>query len=301
MPPQSIDPTDRLDERDINQRLVAAGSRARVSVLDHCDSTNAVLAREPMGAQPNGTVVTTEVQANGRGRRGRAWIAPPGGSLALSMLWRFDRGAGALAGLPLAVGVAVVNALKRAGDCPVRLKWPNDVVCEGAKLGGILVETRIGSSGTGPVMAIIGVGLNLRLREVDHIALGTLGTPGDAVPRVSDLASILAPLPRRNELLANIVCELADTLAQFEAEGFKAFRAQWSALHAYGDTSVRILSANGAEFTAQVTGIADDGALIVKTVDGIRHLHAGEVSLRPAMEAGPALPPLDRNLCGANR
>ena len=273
-------PTDELDETAINRRLVGMRSCASVTVLDRCDSTNAALAHDAIAGRPNGTVITTAVQEQGRGRRGRTWIAPPGGSLALSMLWNFNRGASALAGLSLAAGVAVVTVLRRIGERPVSLKWPNDIVFNGAKLGGILVETRIGSSGAGPVVAIVGIGINVRLRDADRLAIAVSGC--DAVPaqQVADLASILGFVPSRNELLAQIVSELATALARFEREGFKAFRAPWTAMHAYQNESVAIAFADGSLLDAKAVGIADDGALIVETASGIRHVHAGEVSVR---------------------
>ncbi len=292
---------DRLDETDINRWLVAAGSRARVTVLDQCDSTNTVLAREANAARPNGTVITTEVQSNGRGRRGRTWIAPPGGSLALSMLWHFDRGAAALPGLSLAAGVAVVDAIKRAGgECPVALKWPNDIVCNDAKLGGILVETRIGASGVGPVVAIIGVGINMRLVGADHEALAARGADSAPSQPVTDVASVVTTVPSRNELLSQIVAALAIALAQFEVAGFKAFKTRWQALHVYQGRWVRIVSADGTWLAAQVAGIADDGALIIETASGIRHIHAGEVSLRSDALTDPHGKARDPSVCGAS-
>ncbi len=278
-------PTDKLDETAINQLLVDMRAGASVTVLDRCDSTNAQLAHDAVGGRPNGTVITAEVQELGRGRRGRTWIAPPGGSLALSMLWNFNRGASALGGLSLAAGVAVVTALRRIGQCPVSLKWPNDIVFNGAKLGGILVETRIGSSGAGPVVAIVGIGINVRLHDLDRVAISTSGDAAVPAQQVTDLASIVDFVPGRNALLAQIVAELATALARFEQEGFRAFRAPWMAMHAYQNESVRIAFADGSLLDAKAVGIADDGALIVETADGLRHIHAGEVSVRRVGES----------------
>ncbi len=278
-------PTDKLDETAINRLLVDLRACASVTVLDRCDSTNALLAHDAVAGRPNGTVITTEVQELGRGRRGRTWIAPPGGSLVLSMLWNFDRGATALAGLSLAAGVAVVTALRRIGQRPISLKWPNDIVFNGAKLGGILVETRTGSSGAEPVMAIVGIGINVRLRDLDRVAISASGDAAVPAQQVTDLASIVDCVPGRNELLAQIVAELATALARFELEGFRAFRTPWMAMHAYQNESVGIAFADGSLLDAKAVGIADDGALIVETAGGIRHIHAGEVSVRRVGES----------------
>jgi BirA family transcriptional regulator, biotin operon repressor / biotin---[acetyl-CoA-carboxylase] ligase len=269
--------TDLLDQTEINRQLANAGSCARVQVLDQCDSTNAVLGREAAGSA-DGMVVTTEVQTSGRGRRGRSWIAPPGGSLAFSMLWHFNRGALALSGLSLVAGVAVVSALARLGDVPLTLKWPNDILSAGAKLGGILTETRIGSSDSGPIAAIIGVGLNVRLSSDDYRAVA-VASKGAPYP-VTDLARIVAVLPSRNELLALIVTELASHLALFDREGFVAFQERWNGMHALRDQWVTVLDADGAAIDARAIGAAADGALIVDVAGERRFLHGGEVTLR---------------------
>src|SRR6266853_1670387 len=111
-----------------------------VEVLDECPSTNTVLAQRAAAGAPHGTVLACEHQSAGRGRRGHSWVSVVGGSLAFSILWRFPRGAGALGGLSLAVAVGAAKALERLGTRGVGVKWPNDLYCEGCKLGGILRE-----------------------------------------------------------------------------------------------------------------------------------------------------------------
>jgi biotin-[acetyl-CoA-carboxylase] ligase BirA-like protein len=140
----------------------AAARRFDIDVLDSCDSTNAVLLARAEAGAPSGTVVIANEQTAGRGRRGRSWFASPGDSLTFSLLWRFAPGT-APAGLSLAVGLAVAQALTDlcagvgAGD--TALKWPNDILKDGRKLGGILVELLPGA----PHAAVIGIGINLHL------------------------------------------------------------------------------------------------------------------------------------------
>ena len=139
----------------------ALGPLARrfdVDVLDTCASTNAeLLARAETGAA-SGTVLVANEQTAGRGRRGRSWIASPGDSLTFSLLWRFAPGT-APAGLSLAVGLAVARALQKVGAGDTALKWPNDILRNRRKLGGILVELLPGA----PHAAVIGIGINLHL------------------------------------------------------------------------------------------------------------------------------------------
>ena len=154
--------------------LVAAlGQRAchfDIDLLEQCDSTNSVLlARAETGAA-SGSVVVARAQNAGRGRRGRAWISAVGDSLTFSLLWRLPHGVQP-AGLSLAAGLAVARALEKvssvgAGDTPsfmpAQLKWPNDILLDGRKLGGILVELLPGAT-HGSNVAVIGCGINLRL------------------------------------------------------------------------------------------------------------------------------------------
>jgi BirA family transcriptional regulator, biotin operon repressor / biotin---[acetyl-CoA-carboxylase] ligase len=247
-------------------------TRVRLEIVDEVDSTSTqLLARASQGA-PSGTCLAAEWQSAGRGRRGRAWVCALGGSLTFSLLWRFERGAAHLAGLSLAVGVAVARALAACGVERVQVKWPNDVVVDLRKVAGILVETS--GEMSGPSVAVIGVGVNYRLAErvVDRID-----------QPVTDIARSSSRLPSRSELLAHLLRELAQVLERFEREGFSPMRDAWSALHAYQGRRVRVLPPREAPFDAEVAGIAPDGALLVRRDHGgLVTLASAEISLRPA-------------------
>ena len=111
-----------------------------IEVVDEIASTSTELLRRAQRKDIHATVLAAEWQTAGRGRRGRKWTAVAGGSLTFSLGWRFDQGAGYLAGLSLAVGVAVIRALEAEGLPGVELKWPNDLIHRHLKVGGILVE-----------------------------------------------------------------------------------------------------------------------------------------------------------------
>lgn len=250
----------------------ALGPLARrfdIDVLDRCDSTNAVLLARAEAGAPSGTVVIAKEQTAGRGRRGRSWFASPSDSLTFSLLWRFERGAGHLAGLSLAAGVAVARALSACGVAGVRVKWPNDVVVDFRKLAGILVET----SGDlqGPSVAVIGIGVNYRLGDA---ALGRIDQP------VSDVARAAPVTPSRNVVLGRALAELVAVLDAFEREGFASVRPEWRALHAYQGRRVRVIPSQGAAYDAQVLDVAEDGTLVVSAAGLARHLASAEISLR---------------------
>ncbi len=258
-----------LDADEINRALAPAG--VRLEIVDEIESTSTRLLEMAAAGAASGTCLAAEWQSAGRGRRGRSWVSALGGSLTFSLLWRFERGAGHLAGLSLAVGAAVARALAASGVQRVQVKWPNDVVADFRKLAGILVET----SGEiqGPSVAVIGVGVNYRLGE------RTLERIDQAV---TDVTRCAAPAPGRSALMAAILAELATTLRRFDAQGFAAERDAWRAMHAYQGRRVRVVPAQGAAYDAEVADVAPDGALVVTLPDGRSlALASAEISLRP--------------------
>jgi BirA family biotin operon repressor/biotin-[acetyl-CoA-carboxylase] ligase len=205
---------------------------------------------------------------------GLATPAIAGGSLTFSLGWRFEQGAGFLAGLSLAVGVAVVRALEQEGLSGIALKWPNDLIHRHLKLGGILIE--LNGDALGPSTAVIGVGINIRLPEAAR---------KDIAAPVTDLVTVAGrrgPRIDRNRLLARLVTELAAVLEQYAKEGFAPFAAEWQHRHAYQGKPVRLLLPDGAAVTGKVAGVDASGALVL--ADGPRRARflSGEISLRRA-------------------
>ena len=262
-------PLEFIDAAELEARLAAAGSRIRVEVADEIDSTSSRLMARAMTGAPAGTCLAAEWQSAGRGRRGRSWVSQLGGSLTFSLLWRFERGAGHLGGLSLAVGVAVARALESCGAARVQVKWPNDLVVDFRKLAGILVE--MSGDLQGPSVAVIGIGVNYRLGErvLDRIDQA-----------VVDVASCAAPVPRRTELLASLLAQLEIALVEFERGGFASFREPWRALHAYQGRAVRVMPAGEPPFDAEVRDVAPDGALVVASQGRTVALSSAEISLR---------------------
>ena len=242
----------------------------RVEVLDECPSTNTVLAQRAAAGAPHGTVLACEHQSAGRGRRGHSWVSAVGGSLAFSILWRFPRGAGALGGLGLAVAVGAAKALERLGTHGVEVKWPNDLYCEGRKLGGILIE----SSGDilGPSAVIVGVGINVRLGAPARERIGGPAT---------DIASHSEAVPSRTTVLVAALESIAGVLARFSREGFGPFREEWLQRDAWKGRRVALSQGGRRVAEGKVVGVAEDGALMLASVEGIERFHSGELSLRP--------------------
>ena len=259
--------------------LGAAAGRFDVDSLAECESTNTeLLARAERGA-PSGSVLVADRQTAGRGSRGRTWLASPEASLTFSLLWRFDGGLERISGLSLAVGLAVVEALEACGAKGVQLKWPNDILHDGAKLGGILVElhNEVRSDmhhESNAAMAVIGIGLNLSWPEC------IVSTDGFALPPTA-LARAVPAMPERHHLFAQLLTALARVLDRFSEHGFSALRAQWQARHAWQDSPVRLLRDGSVLKEGVCLGADDDGALLVRTDEGVERCLSGDLSIRP--------------------
>ena len=263
------EPIEWLNQQAVLSAMGEQTCLFNLEILDEVDSTNKVLLQKSALGAPHGSCVAAELQTAGRGRRGRTWFAGIGGGVAFSVLWRFDQGAGFLSGLSLAVGVAVVRALHAAGVAGAMLKWPNDVLYHYRKLAGILIEMQ--GDVSGPCAVVIGIGLNLKLSELvlEHIDQ----------PAV-DIFSITRQMPQRNRMMALILSHLADVLTLFGQQGFSALREEWKSYHSYQGKSVRLLMPDGTQREGVLLDVADDGALLLETPDGLGRYTAGEISLR---------------------
>jgi BirA family transcriptional regulator, biotin operon repressor / biotin---[acetyl-CoA-carboxylase] ligase len=260
-----------LDADRVRTELDAT-ARARIDALDvhwQIDSTNSELLRRPLGRTRQVQICLAETQSAGRGRRGRIWQSPLGGNLYFSLSARFEQGMGTLAGLSLAVGVATVQALTDCGACGVGLKWPNDVLADGRKLAGILVE--LGGEFLGPCQAVIGIGINLRLTPA---LLARIDQPA------IDLASLLdgAP-PPRNRLAACLIARLIAALDRFVADGFAAFQSDYAHYDLLRDRDIRVLSA-GNELDGVGAGVDQRGALVLRRGAALENYDSAEVSVR---------------------
>jgi BirA family transcriptional regulator, biotin operon repressor / biotin---[acetyl-CoA-carboxylase] ligase len=268
---------DCLDAAAVRAQLGAHAGHFQMELLDACVSTNTLLLERARANAPSGSVLVCELQSAGRGRRGNRWESGLGGALTFSVLWRFAQGAAGLSGLSLAVGVAVARALDALGFSDVQLKWPNDLLHAGCKLGGILIELH--GDAAGPSAAVIGIGLNLRLRT---------GMRDAIAQAVTDLAAMAEHVPPRNALLAAILLELEQVLAGFAEQGFAPLRQDWMERHAHQGRPVTLSSGGGKAIAGVAAGVAEDGALLLQTAQGLERYVNGELSLR-AGAPGPGI------------
>lgn len=264
-------PLELLDADRIRAGLApaAAAELAALEIAWTLASSNSELLRR--GTPLRGVeVLLAERQTGGRGRRGRHWASPLAAHVYLSLLRGFSGGLSRMGGLSLAAGVVVAEALRDMGFAGVMLKWPNDLVVAGRKLGGLLVEG--GGEFAGPARAVVGLGLNVRMPAA---------LADDISQPWTDLCTLAGTEVSRNAVVAALLSALLPALATFERDGLAPFLARYQVLDALAGREVRVED-GGALHTGVACGLAGDGALRVRSGDGERLFHAGEVSVRAA-------------------
>ena len=266
-------PLDLIDAEALRAALEpsVAARLAKLELHTELDSTNRRLLAAP---PPSGEldVCIAEFQTQGRGRRGRRWDAPLGSGICLSVGWQFAGMPAEPAALTLAVGVAVRRVLKRVAGVTISLKWPNDLVFDERKLGGILLEIR--GEAHGGAHVVVGVGLNVALPAA------LLPSLSDWPRGAIDLKTALGREPPPRAVLAGaLVNELAALLADYPTQGFAAYRSEWRSADFLRGRSVHLDEPTG-RLLGTALGIDAEGALLIETESGRRRVVAGDVSVR---------------------
>jgi BirA family biotin operon repressor/biotin-[acetyl-CoA-carboxylase] ligase len=273
----SHQPGKELLERDrILSGLTAKGRSLlrELQIHEQIDSTNAEAMRCIQAGVDSGLAISAEQQLSGRGRRGRHWVSPHASNIYLSLVWEFERGAGGLAGMSLAVGVAVAEALEICGVPAAELKWPNDLLFEGAKFGGILIETA--GNGSGGCMAVIGIGLNWAMARSEA---GSIDQAWTDITSICTSTGRECAVPGRNTLLAALLDRLLVLLPDFDRRGFGPWRQPWLARNAFAEAQV-VVSSGEHRLAGRLAGIDERGALLLDVGGVVQAIDGGEVSLR---------------------
>ncbi len=275
-------PPHNLRRMDGWLRQAGVEAAGRLSGFAEIDSTSAWLVQQP---DAHGRVCLAEHQTAGRGRRGQAWRAAPSSSVLLSIGWRL--GAASVAGLSLLSGLAAVAGLRGAGIEAVGLKWPNDLMADGKKLGGVLTEV-VGEH------CIIGVGINVAMRSGWGAAAESDSADSDAAADAAaaaesessaidqpwtDLKSLGYDLDR-DALAASVIIAHCHYLRRFCGRGFSSFAAAWNRLNVHRGQRVSVRLPQES-FTGAVLGVADDGALMVDHHGAPRRIISGAARIRP--------------------
>lgn len=233
------------------------------------DSTNSHLKKQMLQGIDSGSVCLSEYQSAGRGRRGRGWVSPFGCNLYLSLYWRFERSMTEIGGVSIAVGTVLASVLSEQ-TANVALKWPNDVLVDGKKIAGILVDVQ--GAADGPVDAVIGIGVNLHLpahasRQIDQ--------PWTDLQRQGDKAIL------RNQFAARLLGEMLEAMELFQHHQLTPFVPRWRQYDLFHGEQVTLFHPD-RKIRGIHKGIADDGSLLLEVGGRVCRFQSGEVSLRGA-------------------
>ena len=260
---------DRLDRREIAACLTSP--RDNWQVLEEADSTNTVCKRLAADGAPDGTVVIADCQTAGRGRRGRSFVSPRGMGLYFSILWRPDCSPESLLPLTALAAVAVCRAVERTGGVSPDIKWPNDLVLNGRKLGGILTELSLEGESGRVDYVIVGIGLNCRQSRSDF--------PPELADMAISLDMALSHSVKRAALAAALMEEL-DTLRREVLADPAQWLTDYRARCLTVGGRVQIMQ-NGDRTEAEALAVDDRYGLVIRRDNGTEEvLRAGEVSVR---------------------
>jgi BirA family biotin operon repressor/biotin-[acetyl-CoA-carboxylase] ligase len=268
-------PTEPLDASAIKGCLArdAREHIAKLQAVWSIASTNTALLERPGLKNGASEVLLAEYQTAGRGRRGRAWLAPPGGAICLSLSWTFREVPPDLGALGLVIGVCALRALREQGVRNASLKWPNDLLVGERKLGGVLIDLRAESAG--PAYVVIGIGLNVALGEQVLRRIAEAGLPA------ADLSDAGLGAPSRNQVAAGLIGACVRGLMEFERQGLKPFIEEWRSADALRGRPVDVKAVEGTTSRGLARGIDVHGALMVETPQGVRRFISGDVTVRP--------------------
>jgi BirA family biotin operon repressor/biotin-[acetyl-CoA-carboxylase] ligase len=263
-----VEVPDTVGEREIAPLLATGELGRKIHSFAELPSTNDEADRLAEEGALHGEVVIADVQTQGRGRRGRAWFAPAGKALTLSIVLRPPLPPSRAPEITLVAAVAIAEAARELGAHHARIKWPNDIECRGRKLAGLLTELRAEPDRIRH--AIVGLGFNSSLEmhdfpeELRSIATSLLVESGEKSPR---------PL-----VCARLLEHLEEWFSLHETEGFGPVRDRWRELSSTLGRKVRITgdaaagaqggSGAGAPLEGDAVDLDEDGALLVRPPGG---------------------------------
>jgi BirA family biotin operon repressor/biotin-[acetyl-CoA-carboxylase] ligase len=257
----------RLDR----ELIAAAAPRFDVEAVQETGSTNSDLLQRSRQGQPQRPLLRAALrQTAGRGRHGRRWFASTGSALLFSLAVPMAADGGRMAAATLACGVGAAEALRAAG-APVSIKWPNDLMVEGRKLGGLLCELALDPQGDRTI--VVGIGVNLRLDASTRDSIDQPATALDQT-RMKD--------EQPEALIGRIACGLLDALRLYDEQGFVPLQPRFMALFAQRDALVDLIELGTRVASGRALGVDGEGRLLLDTAQGLRVCSSGELSLRAA-------------------
>lgn len=265
-----VHPIELFSEKKIKKSLsqIAKKSCRNIELLFKSESTNTFLFKALATQNIHGNVVLAEYQTHGRGRRGNKWVSPLASGITFSVGWHFDTAPKALGLLSLYTGVAIARALTVAKVNHVGLKWPNDIIVDQKKIGGILLEVR--GEASGPVDVVIGIGLNYNLGEDIQ---SSIEQP------VTDICHQVTQSISRNNLVALLLSNIFQVLEDISSDHNLNLLNEWRKFDCYKGRHAKLMLPH-EEIEGVLQGVDDQGALLLTVDDKVLSYTSGEISLR---------------------
>ncbi len=264
-----VETPDILSESEIISRLDTAWAGKNLCFFEEVDSTNTQAQHMAMAGAPSGTLVVTDCQTAGKGRRGRVWQSPKGSSVYMTILMRPQFLPERASMLTLIMGLSIVQAIREITGLEAVIKWPNDVVLNKKKVCGILTE--MSAQMDYIEYLVIGIGINVNMREF----------PEELADKATSLFLELGSPVNRSQLVAGSMKAFEKNYAVFEkTQDMSGLLEEYQKVLANKDQPVRVLQPHH-EYSGIARGINARGELLVEREDGtVEAVYAGEVSVR---------------------
>jgi len=258
----------RLSPAGLSAKLATRVFGRRLQVLDAVPSTQDVVRELAEAGAPEGTLVLAEQQTRGRGRMGRAWVSPPGKGVWMSLLLRPRVPLPLAPQLTMLAAVALCRGLGRIAPLPIGIKWPNDLLVEGRKISGILLESAAEDERLKHV--VVGIGISVNLEAEDF--------PPEVRAKAVSLRMALGRPLDRTDVVAAVMEEFETLYELYDGQGFGPIRSLWEARSATLHRRVRLETPQGTvEGTAEA--LDELGGLRIRRDDGTLHtVYTGELT-----------------------
>lgn len=250
--------SEPLDSHSVQQQVLQQGITKNLNFYFTTTSTNFIAQQ-----CNNPSYFITEHQSSARGRGAKKWVSPLGQCIALSLSHRFNVGLTQLSGLNIAIGVAIITALKKHNETAFGLKWPNDILGEKGKLAGILIEV---SGNNKQCTAVIGIGINWNLSEYNLSLID------------QECTNIINKNSCRSLFLITLIVEIEKTLKEFSQNQLKNIQEIWKLNDFLLGQKIKIQQQQNS-YKAHYQGIDSSGCLVVKKNNELIKLASGEVSI----------------------
>ena len=270
-----LEAPDRLYPEELEAGLTTRWLGRTLHYFDEVDSTNRVACELARSGAPHGTAVVAEGQSAGRGRLGRSFHSPAYENVYLSIVLKPELTLGEAPAWPLAAAVGVADAVAEAlgGDERIEIKWPNDVLVDGRKLCGILME--LGAEATRVAWLVLGIGINLNSDPADF--------PAEFRDRATSLSACTGSRIPRAAFARSLLARLESALDACAAQGFAGILPRFRARFRMRGREVTLREGGGEAHRGRVLDVDPDGALRLEVAGQTQRFWAGDVTL-----AGPA-------------